>query len=387
MKPKTALIIGGGFAGCAAAHQLSLRGGWDITLVEANAYLGAGVYTHFHGGHPYTFGPRHFMTDNEVVYQYLNKHIPLRHLSHKFFTFIEQDNDFYHFPIHIDDIDRMPDADKIRTELSQTNNAKSVSNLKEYWMNSIGPTLYSKFIDKYNKKMWQIDDNTLLDTFEWSQKNTLSVERDKPDAADKLPDSPIQQGTKYAYEDLFSGYPIASNGYNDYFGLATAEATVYLSTRIEQYDIPNRTVVIKGQKIQYDVIISTISPDILFDFSHGELPYIGRDFHKIVLPIEFCLPEDVFFIYYANDEKFTRLVEYKKLTHHNSSSTLIGLEIPSKNGKHYPLPIKSAIAQAGQYFAEMPDGVFSIGRAGCYDYNVHIPPCIEQAMSVADKVS
>ena len=42
---KTALVIGGGFAGCAAAHQLALMGGWDVTLVEALPYLGAGVRT------------------------------------------------------------------------------------------------------------------------------------------------------------------------------------------------------------------------------------------------------------------------------------------------------------------------------------------------------
>ena len=32
---KSALIIGGGFAGCAAAHQLELIGGFDVTLVES----------------------------------------------------------------------------------------------------------------------------------------------------------------------------------------------------------------------------------------------------------------------------------------------------------------------------------------------------------------
>ena len=31
---KRALIIGGGFAGCCAAHQLELQGGWDVTLIE-----------------------------------------------------------------------------------------------------------------------------------------------------------------------------------------------------------------------------------------------------------------------------------------------------------------------------------------------------------------
>ena len=40
---KKALIIGGGIAGCAAAHQLTLQGGWDISLVEKGPNIGAWV--------------------------------------------------------------------------------------------------------------------------------------------------------------------------------------------------------------------------------------------------------------------------------------------------------------------------------------------------------
>ena len=65
---KKALIIGGGFVGCAAAHVLELQGGWDVTLVEKNSVLGAGVRTQWYGGHPYTFGPRHFLTQNEGLF-------------------------------------------------------------------------------------------------------------------------------------------------------------------------------------------------------------------------------------------------------------------------------------------------------------------------------
>ena len=50
---------------------------------------------------------------------------------------------------------------------------------------------------------------------------------------------------------------------------------------------------------------STISPDEPFGRCHGELAFIGRDFHKIVLPTEHVFPEHVYFLYYANDEAFT----------------------------------------------------------------------------------
>ena len=114
---KKALIIGGGFAGCAAAHQLELIGNWEVTLIEKNKYLGAGVRTHWYGGHPFTFGPRHFLTDYEEVYVYFNNIIPLRDLNHRYVTYVESDQNFYDFPIHHDDIQIMPDKDKINQEI------------------------------------------------------------------------------------------------------------------------------------------------------------------------------------------------------------------------------------------------------------------------------
>lgn len=368
---KTALIIGGGFAGCAAAHQLALLGGWSVTLVEAAPFLGAGVRTSWHGGHPYTFGPRHFLTQNQEVYRFLDKYLPLRPCAdHQFLTYVQRDGAFYNFPIHRDDVARMPDREQIDGELRTASGAASAKNLEEYWIGSVGRTLYEKFIDQYSKKMWRVDDNRTLDTFNWSPKGVA-----------------LKDGPRAAWDIAMSAYPYAADGYNPYFDIATAEATVLLGTRIDGYDIPHRRARIRGEWRDFDIIVNTISPDLLFERTYGELPYIGRDFHKIVLPMEHCFPEHVYFLYYANDEQFTRLVEYKKFTHHQSPTTLIGMEIPSLNGKHYPLPIKSEQARAKQYFDLMPDGVFSIGRAGSYRYDVDIDDCIEQAMGIARKLS
>ena len=92
---KKVLIIGGGVSGCASAHQLAMQDGWEITLVEKGSYLGAGVRTSFYGGHPYTFGPRHFLTQNEDVYNYMNDIVPLRSVAdHEFLTYVERDNAF-----------------------------------------------------------------------------------------------------------------------------------------------------------------------------------------------------------------------------------------------------------------------------------------------------
>lgn len=366
---KKALIIGSGFAGCAAAHQLALMGGWDVTVVEAAPFLGGGVRTQWYGGHPHTFGPRHFLTKNERVFEFLNFYVALRRLDHEFITYVEHDQVFYSYPIHKDDVARMPDRDKIYEELSKLEGVENAQNLEEYWIGSVGRTLYDKFINRYSKKMWITEDNRLIDDFGWSPKGVA-----------------LKEGPRAAWDTAISAYPYAPNGYNDYFDIATREAKVYLSTKIEAYDISKKAVVIGGQRLTFDVIVNTISPDILFDRAYGELPFIGRDLHLIVLPMEHCFPENVYFIYYANSERFTRLVEYKKFTLHNAPSTLVGMEIPSMNGKYYPLPFKSEQARAQKYFDEMPDGVFSIGRAGSYRYQVDIDDCIAQAMEIAEKL-
>jgi UDP-galactopyranose mutase len=367
---KKALIIGGGAAGCTAAHQLMKMGGWDVLLVEAGAFLGAGVRTFYYGGHPYTFGPRHFLTQNREVYDYMDSICPLRRCAdHQFITYVERDNAFYNYPIHVDDIAKMPDAALIQGEMAAAKGVENAQNLEEYWIGSVGQTLYDKFIKDYNKKMWLVDDVSTIDTFSWSPKGVT-----------------IKSGPRAAWDTALSAYPYAEDGYNRFFDVTTEGVNVRLKTKIERYDIPKRTVWIDGQKMTFDVIINTISPDELFEKCHGELPFLGRDFHKIVFPTEHVFPEHVYFLYYANDEKFTRLVEYKKLTHHKSPTSLVGMEIPSLNGKHYPLPYKAVQKLATEYYKMMPDNVYSIGRAGSYRYGLDIDDCIEQAFIMAKQI-
>ena len=368
---KSALIIGGGFAGCAMAQQLEAQGGWKVTLVESAPFLGGGCKTFFMGGHPYTFGPRHLITEMVHVYEYLNSYVPLRPCNeHLFWTYVEQDNQFYHYPIHMDDIHSMPDAAKIMAEMEAAPGAAGAENIKDYWINAVGPTLYHKFIHDYNKKMWMVDDPSKINhnVKNWSPKGPN-----------------IATGPKEVFHDAISCYPYAVNGYDDYFDKTTtsADLTVLLSTKIEHYDIKNKTVVLNGEKQKFDVIVNTIPPDIMFDFVFGELAFIGRDFYPIILPIEEVFPKNVFFNYHANAQPITRVVEYKKLTLHKSPTTLIGIEIPSKANRLYPLPISSEVELANRYLAEMPDGVFSISRAGRYDYVRSIDHAIDDAMTVA----
>lgn len=369
---KKALIIGGGFAGCTMAHQMKLMNtGWDITIVESSSDLGAGVKTKWYGGHPYTFGPRHFLTKDESLFAFLNDYVPMRRLKHVFWSYIEPDSSFYNFPIHIDDIERMPDADLIKFQLSNLSEGEfTASNMEEYWLKNVGERLYEKFAKHYNNKMWLLDSPAILDmgfkTF--ASKGDL-----------------IYRGNREAFHDVISAYPYAPNGYDAYFKIATDGSNVLLNTKIEQYDISARRIMINSEWKTFDLIVNTISLDQLFSNCYGELPFVGLDFYPIVLPVRQLLPDNVFFLYYSGKEPHKRIVEYKKLTGHASDHTLIGLEVPSMNGKHYAIPVKKFYRLHKKYESELPENVFSIGRAGSYTY-IDIDDCILQARDVCQYI-
>ena len=142
-----ALVIGGGPGGCASTHFLTNLG-HEVTLIERAPVLGGSCRTFYWGGHPYNYGPRHFLTRIEKVWEYFNKYCPMKHYEgHEFLTYIERDNAFYHFPIHRDEVDEMPDAAKIREELSKVPGAQGARNLEEYWLLSVGLTRRATRLD------------------------------------------------------------------------------------------------------------------------------------------------------------------------------------------------------------------------------------------------
>lgn len=362
------LVIGGGFAGCIASHLLSDH--FDVTLVERAPFLGGGCRTMWWGGHPYTLGPRHFLTKREDVWNFLDKHCPLkRYQGHEFLTYIERDQSFYHFPIHSDEVKEMPDASQIRGELEKCEGPEGAKNLEEYWIRSVGPTLYLKFVESYSKKMWGIHDNRWITDFGFTPKGVA------------LKTGP----SRAAWTEAMSGFPKAPNGYDDYFKVSTQGVKVRTGTQIQSFDIDTRRVMIDNEWSQWDIIVSTISPEDLFEGCYGPLRWMGRDFMKVVLPVKQVFPEHVFFLYYANSEPFTRIVEYKKFYENESDTTLLGIEIPSKRNKLYPFPIAEDQALAQRYLDLLPGNVYSIGRLGSYRY-LDVGMIFEQGFELVEKL-
>ena len=74
------------------------------------------------------------------------------------FYLVERDDDFYAYPINMEDINRMPDNEKIKEEMKDKDGNKnarisSATNLEEYWL-QCWEDIVLKIVKNYTKKMY-----------------------------------------------------------------------------------------------------------------------------------------------------------------------------------------------------------------------------------------
>ena len=370
---KKAIVIGSGFSGCMFAMMLRQKN-FEVTIIEKSKITGGGVRTFYHGDHPFTYGPRHFIGPETSMpaFEFLNKIVPMRNIKKINYSYQAKDDFFAHYPMHIDDIKKLSDADKIFKELEELPKESKTKNFEDFWISRVGKTLYERFNKFYNLKAWNLKSNKEMNSgFEGTVKR-----------------KPLETGPKYEFHTGYiNAYPKSEDGYNKFFPVALEGCNVLLGKTITSIDLEKTSVTIDNKdKISADIIISTISPDYLLEFCFGELAYVGRDFFKIVLPIENLLPKDVYFLYYPNEgEQQTRITEFKKFTRHKSSNTLITMEVPSMKNKLYPTMIKSEVKKSDKYLKALPEKIKSVGRMGTYRY-VDIDDIIMQGLEFAKEI-
>jgi UDP-galactopyranose mutase len=357
---KSATILGAGMAGSTMAHLLT-RAGWNCTVIEKNSHVGGGIWTFRYGGHPYTKGPRPYYGWSPKLFEWLSGHVPMRRFPLECYSYVESEDQFFSFPIHEDDLPKMSVHDRIREELAARPSNPVITNLEEFWIATAGRTLYDMFVNEYTKKMWFLDSCTQFKKYAWSMKSHA-----------------FKSGPRHV-EVGYTGYPIDEEGYNPYFTMALEGSRVITGQKVATPDLQTRTVTLEsGERIQSDILISTIPPDELMGNKFGELPFLGREFIPLVLPCEQVFPDDMHFAYYTSKEPYTRVVEYKKITGHKSPNTLLVMEKPTRDSedKLYSFVMPELMERAQKYVDSLPGNVYSHGRLGTYKYTT-----IEQTLA------
>jgi UDP-galactopyranose mutase len=363
------LVLGAGFAGATSAYLLSKKN-HKVTILEGQGHPGGGCWTKFYADHPYTYGPRVFFSRDEEVYKHLSDLIKIRKFYTRTWSYVEKDQQLYHYPIQQDDLKLMKDYAAIADELKQTKNEIIPSDSFEtYWIKAIGPTLYRKFMDEYSRKMWSIDSNKeLVVNFNWVNKGT-----------------PIRNGDDRLYTDQFQGYPEDNEGYNNYFRACLKDTDIVYDCQITGFDPQKRIVKTLKGNFTGDIIVNTIHIDTLFEYCHGKLKFSGREFLKLVLPAKHAFAENITWIHYTGNEPFTRVTEFKKITNFQSNFTLLGIELLSQNNRLYPVQSKPELKRYKKYQNLFPENFYSIGRLGTFRYK-GIEDAIREALDITEVI-
>ena len=89
--PKSCIVIGAGLSGLSAAHMLT-ENGWDVTVLEAETWIGGRVYSHHFDGAPglvCELGGEWIGKDHRSMIALCNK-FRLKRIPHRFDFFFYQ---------------------------------------------------------------------------------------------------------------------------------------------------------------------------------------------------------------------------------------------------------------------------------------------------------
>lgn len=343
MSSKKVLVLGGGVAGSSLCHFLDKKG-YSVTLIEKNREVGGLARTMTYAGHPYEFGPHIWFWPggvenevNNVVHELSNGE--LYYIDRKLLSFIAEDQKAYRYPLHYDDISKMPEEGKIRSEIAvhrdDDNKLKEDEmpvigqcSFEEYFQAAVGETLYNKFMANYTWKMWNIPGNELQTRMVWADR-FMHAYTDKEQGGMKGYD-PLKFSNHTLGKGIqFQVYP--KGGWNVIWDAMVSGARVVNDTVLRIEDEKRPYVSMRsGDKYyfdDYDHVINTLDIDELW--GDDCLPYTGRMMIPLVLPsLSSAFPDETESVHYSAAEFVTRVTEMKVITRHQSPDTLLLIEVP-----------------------------------------------------------
>lgn len=339
------LIVGAGFTGSVVAERLATAG-YKILIIDQRNHIGGNAHDKLdqYGVLIHQYGPHIFHTNSEKIFEYLSRFTDWRPYEHR--VLAKVGDKLLPIPINQTTINKLYDLnldeDGVRDYLNKVRiPVDPIKTSEDVVLNNVGQDLYEKFFKGYTKKQWNLDPSEL------GSEVTSRI--------------PTRTNTDDRYfTDNYQYMPL--KGYTEIFRNILDHKNIKIELETNFSDIK--------EKIKYRFLIFTGPIDAYFDYCHGRLPYRSLKFNHE--HIQNCL----FFqktatINYPNDYKYTRITEFKHLTHQTHSGTSIVKEFPTSEGDpYYPIPTKQNQSLYKKYEAEAAklNTVFFLGRLGQYRY-------------------
>ncbi|WP_299084789.1 UDP-galactopyranose mutase [uncultured Ruegeria sp.] len=366
------LMVGAGLSGAVIGRELAEQG-HEITIVDSRDHIGGNCHTERDADTDvmvHVYGPHIFHTDDEEVWQYVNRYANF--LPYKNRVKTTSQGQVFSLPVNLHTINqffdktmRPDEAHDFITQEQADTTITDPQSFEEQAMRFVGRDLYEAFFKGYTIKQWGCHPSEL--------------------PASILKRLPV----RFNYDDnyffhKFQGMP--ENGYTDMIAgiLDHPSITVKLNTTFK-----------RAMSDEFDHVFYSGPLDGYFDYELGRLGYRTLDFERFTYDGDYqgCAVMN----YGEESVPYTRITEHKHFapweTHEGSvcyrefSRAAGPDDIP-----YYPIRQVKEKALLGEYveLATRTQKVTFIGRLGTYRYldmDVTIRESFETAKSALDAIS
>lgn len=364
------LIVGAGFSGAVLGRELA-EAGHEVTILDARAHIAGNCHTERDvdaNVMVHVYGPHIFHTDDEEVWEYVNRFMPFKPYVNRVKTTTR--GQVFSLPINLHTINQFfdktmrPDEAREFIEAQADTSIENPQTFEEQALRFVGRDLYEAFFKGYTQKQWGCHPSEL--------------------PASILKRLPV----RFNYNDnyffhRFQGMP--EHGYTKLVEgiLDHPNITVHLNTRFT-----------RDQVEEYDHVFFSGPLDGFFDYELGRLGYRTLDFERFTYQGDYqgCAVMN----YGEESVPYTRITEHKHFSpweEHEGSvcyreySRACGEEdIP-----YYPIRLVKEKALLADYVAKAREveKVTFVGRLGTYRYldmDVTIREALDTARGFLERV-
>ncbi len=377
-----AVVIGAGLSGAVMAERMASKLNWRVLVLEQREHIAGNCFDEvdIHGISVHRYGPHLLHTDNKNVWDYLSSFTDWYQYEHRVLAKI--DGDTVPLPFNLTSIERCFPVEKataIIAELQQhyDDGAKvPILELKQQsnvLLAELADFIYNKVFVNYTTKQWG-----------------LSPDEISPEVMGRVP-VVVSYDDRY-FTDAYQALPI--DGYTSMVAqmLANPLITVQLNTPMNQrvrLDWTRQQILLDDAPFDghliYTGMLDTLVPDA------ERLPYRALKFeHKHFNVEQF---QQATTVNYPNEEAFTRITEFKHLSHVQHNGTSVVYEYPCEyqadSGAEpcYPLFTELASIKHRTYLNKLAQfsQFIPLGRLAEYRY-LDMDDAVANALDVFERV-
>ncbi|MFO0703755.1 MAG: UDP-galactopyranose mutase [Patescibacteria group bacterium] len=348
------VIVGAGISGAVLAERYANVLDKKVLIIEKRTHIAGNCYDFYDnvGVRVSKYGAHLFHTNSDEVMQYVRRFSDWYFYEHRVLALV--DEKLVPVPVNIKTVNLLLDQN-IQTERQmkkwlKENQIKFENpiNGEEAALSRVGKELYEKIFKNYTFKQW----NKMPSQLDASVLNRIPVRTSFDD--------------RY-FSDKYQFLP--SKGYTQIFEKMLDHKNIDIVLEVDYIDV--RSKLSNNEKLFFTGPI-----DQFFDFKFSniqKLEYRSINFVFESYKKEYFQQNSV--INYPNQEKFTRIVEYKYFTKQKLPYTTISKEysvdhVPGVNEPYYPIPNpdNTKIYQKYKDEADKIKNVYFVGRLANYKY-------------------